>query len=119
MNMQSFTKAKLNLVLFSVLSLISFASLAADNSALNVFSSSATANGGQNYSLSLQTLILLTALSFLPTIVSPKPVIIPVIMIIVTKRKIIPKIAVSLECGIKFMYCKYICALFTVIVSYF
>jgi flagellar biosynthetic protein FliP len=69
MNMQSFTKAKLNLVLFSVLSLISFASFAADNSALNVFSSSATANGGQNYSLSLQTLILLTALSFLPTIV--------------------------------------------------
>jgi flagellar biosynthetic protein FliP len=52
-----------------VLSLISFASFAADNSALNVFSSSATANGGQNYSLSLQTLILLTALSFLPTIV--------------------------------------------------
>jgi flagellar biosynthetic protein FliP len=69
MNMQSFTKAKLNLVLFSALSLISFASFAADNSALNVFSSSATANGGQNYSLSLQTLILLTALSFLPTIV--------------------------------------------------
>jgi flagellar biosynthetic protein FliP len=69
MNMQSFTKAKLNLVLFTVLSLISFASFAADNSALNVFTSSATANGGQNYSLSLQTLILLTALSFLPTIV--------------------------------------------------
>lgn len=69
MNMQSFVKARLNLVLFSVLSLISFACFAADNSALNVFTSSATANGGQNYSLSLQTLILLTALSFLPTIV--------------------------------------------------
>lgn len=69
MNMQSFTKAKLKLALFSVLSLISFTCFAADNSALNVFSSSATANGGQNYSLSLQTLILLTALSFLPTIV--------------------------------------------------
>lgn len=69
MNMQSFTKARLNLVLFSVLSFISFTCLAADNSALNIFSSSTTPNGGQNYSLSLQTLILLTALSFLPTIV--------------------------------------------------
>jgi flagellar biosynthetic protein FliP len=67
--MQFLPKAKLNLVLFSVLSLFSFACFAADNSALNIFTSSATANGGQNYSLSLQTLILLTALSFLPTIV--------------------------------------------------
>ena len=69
MNMQSFKKTNLNLVLFSLLSLISITSFAADNSALNIFTSSATANGGQNYSLSLQTLILLTALSFLPTIV--------------------------------------------------
>lgn len=69
MNMQSLSKAKLNLVLFSALSLMSFVCFGADNSALNVFTSSATANGGQNYSLSLQTLILLTALSFLPTIV--------------------------------------------------
>ncbi len=69
MNMQSLSKARLNLVLFSALSLMSFVCFGADNSALNVFTSSATANGGQNYSLSLQTLILLTALSFLPTIV--------------------------------------------------
>jgi flagellar biosynthetic protein FliP len=69
MNLQSLSKVKLNLVLFSALSLMSFVCFGADNSALNVFTSSATANGGQNYSLSLQTLILLTALSFLPTIV--------------------------------------------------
>lgn len=69
MNMQSLSKGKLNLVLFLALSLMSFVCFGADNSALNVFTSSATANGGQNYSLSLQTLILLTALSFLPTIV--------------------------------------------------
>jgi flagellar biosynthetic protein FliP len=67
--MQSFSRLKSHLALFSTLSLISFTCFAADNSALNVFTSSATANGGQNYSLSLQTLILLTALSFLPTIV--------------------------------------------------
>lgn len=69
MKMQSLLRAKLNFLLFSVLSLISFTCFSADNSALNVFTSSATAGGGQNYSLSLQTLILLTALSFLPTIV--------------------------------------------------
>lgn len=69
MKMQSFSKVKLNFLLFSVLSCISFACFGADNSALNIFSSSATSGGGQNYSLSLQTLILLTALSFLPTIV--------------------------------------------------
>ncbi|MBT8609829.1 flagellar type III secretion system pore protein FliP [Polynucleobacter paneuropaeus] len=50
------------------LAFFSLSCLAADNSALNVFSSAAGANGGQNYSLSLQTLILLTALSFLPTV---------------------------------------------------
>ena len=50
------------------LTLLSFSCFAEDNSALNVFSSSAGANGGQNYSLSLQTLILLTGLSFLPTV---------------------------------------------------
>ena len=43
-------------------------SFAADNSALNVLSSSAGPGGSQNYSLSLQTLILLTSLSFLPTV---------------------------------------------------
>ena len=42
--------------------------MAADNSALSLISSKATAGGGQNYSLSLQTLILLTSLSFLPTV---------------------------------------------------
>lgn len=69
MNMQSFFKVKTHFLLFSVLSLMSFVCLGADNSALNIFSSTATPNGGQNYSLSLQTLIMLTALSFLPTIV--------------------------------------------------
>ena len=69
MNMQSLFKAKLNIALFAALSCISLVCFGADNSALNIFTSSATSNGGQNYSLSLQTLILLTALSFLPTIV--------------------------------------------------
>jgi flagellar biosynthetic protein FliP len=69
MNLQSFSRVKRHFLLFSILSLLSFVCFGADNSALNVFTSSATANGGQNYSLSLQTLILLTALSFLPTIV--------------------------------------------------
>ena len=41
---------------------------AADNSALGLISSAATEEGGQSYSLSLQTLLLLTSLSFLPTI---------------------------------------------------
>jgi flagellar biosynthesis protein FliP len=50
------------------LTFLSFSCFAEDNSALNVISSSAGANGGQNYSLSLQTLILLTGLSFLPTV---------------------------------------------------
>jgi len=43
-------------------------SYAANNSSLNVLSSSAGPGGSQNYSLSLQTLILLTSLSFLPTV---------------------------------------------------
>lgn len=43
-------------------------SYAADNSSLNVLSSSAGPGGSQNYSLSLQTLIVLTSLSFLPTV---------------------------------------------------
>ncbi|QWD10214.1 flagellar type III secretion system pore protein FliP [Polynucleobacter paneuropaeus] len=43
-------------------------SFAANNASLNVLSSSAGPGGSQNYSLSLQTLILLTSLSFLPTV---------------------------------------------------
>ena len=54
--------------LSTVIALIAFPAMAADNSALSLISSKATAGGGQNYSLSLQTLILLTSLSFLPTV---------------------------------------------------
>ena len=43
-------------------------SFAANNASLNVLSSSPGPGGSQNYSLSLQTLILLTSLSFLPTV---------------------------------------------------
>ena len=43
-------------------------SFAAENSSLNVLTSSPGPGGSQNYSLSLQTLILLTSLSFLPTV---------------------------------------------------
>jgi flagellar biosynthetic protein FliP len=53
--------------LCAALALLTFPALAADD-ALNILSSKATAGGGQNYSLSLQTLILLTSLSFLPTV---------------------------------------------------
>lgn len=42
------------------------ASYAADASAINVLNASPAAGGGQNYTLSLQTLILLTSLTFLP-----------------------------------------------------
>ncbi len=42
--------------------------LAADMPSLGLLNSVTTEDGSQNYSLSLQTLILLTALSFLPTI---------------------------------------------------
>lgn len=41
---------------------------AAENSALGLISSATTDEGGQSYSLSLQTLLLLTSLSFLPTV---------------------------------------------------
>ena len=46
--------------------LISTLTLAADAGGLQVLSTSPLASGGQNYTLSLQTLVLLTSLSFLP-----------------------------------------------------
>lgn len=46
--------------------LISTLTLAADAGGLQVLSTSPLAGGGQNYTLSLQTLVLLTSLSFLP-----------------------------------------------------
>ena len=42
---------------------------AVENSALGLISSSAGLDGSQNYSLSLQTLLVLTSLSFLPTLI--------------------------------------------------
>jgi len=42
---------------------------AAENAALGLISSSAGMDGSQNYSLSLQTLLILTSLSFLPTLI--------------------------------------------------
>ncbi len=41
---------------------------AADNNALGLINSATSEDGSQNYSLSLQTLLLLTSLSFLPTV---------------------------------------------------
>jgi flagellar biosynthetic protein FliP len=55
---------KLSLVLALILLLIA-PSYAADNTAINILTTEAT-KAGSNYSLSLQTLILLTSLSFLP-----------------------------------------------------
>ncbi|OWS71851.1 flagellar biosynthetic protein FliP [Polynucleobacter aenigmaticus] len=52
----------------AALALLAFPAIAADSAALSFISSKATAGGGQNYSLSLQTLILLTSLSFLPAV---------------------------------------------------
>ncbi len=52
----------------AALALLAFPAIAADSTALSLISSKATAGGGQNYSLSLQTLILLTSLSFLPAV---------------------------------------------------
>lgn len=60
----------MSVILTLGLGLICFAqpSFGADNAALNVLNSAAGPGGSQNYSLSLQTLILLTSLSFLPTV---------------------------------------------------
>lgn len=63
----------LSLMLFGLMLvglLMTTSALAAEPSGgLNVLSSSAAAGGGQNYTLSIQTLIMLTALSFLPAAV--------------------------------------------------
>jgi len=57
---------KTGLLIAVSLALLSTSVLAADSSGLQVLSTSPTAGGGQNYTLSVQTLIMLTALSFLP-----------------------------------------------------
>jgi flagellar biosynthetic protein FliP len=63
------TRALIFSILFGLaLACLAIPSFAANNAALNVLSSSAGPGGSQNYSLSLQTLILLTSLSFLPTV---------------------------------------------------
>ncbi|CAG1005187.1 Flagellar biosynthetic protein FliP [Methylophilaceae bacterium] len=46
--------------------LFSIDALAADNTGISVINATPTAGGGQNYTLSLQTLLLLTSLTFLP-----------------------------------------------------
>lgn len=48
--------------------IISESTFAQGNSALPVITSTPAAGGGQNYSLSIQTLLFLTALSFLPAV---------------------------------------------------
>lgn len=55
------------LLAFLLINLLSPA-MAADTSLLAVTSTGAAAGGGQTYSLSLQTLLLLTSLSFLPAV---------------------------------------------------
>lgn len=62
----SLLKATLLLTSGFILALISTSIFAADASGLQVLSTSPAAGGGQNYTLSVQTLIMLTALSFLP-----------------------------------------------------
>ncbi len=57
---------KSGLLIALPLALFSTSLLAADSGGLQVLSTSPTAGGGQNYTLSVQTLIMLTALSFLP-----------------------------------------------------
>ncbi len=54
--------------LVASLLLISESTFAQGNSALPVITSTPAAGGGQNYSLSIQTLLFLTALSFLPAV---------------------------------------------------
>ena len=56
-------KRKLLAITLAVLALPVYA---ADVGGLNIINAQAAAGGGQNYSLSLQTLLLLTSLSFLP-----------------------------------------------------
>ncbi len=52
----------------ALLGMLALPAYAADGAGINILSSSAGAGGGQNYTLSLQTLILLTSLSFLPAV---------------------------------------------------
>jgi len=47
---------------------MSYSAFAADNNGLSILTSQASSGGGQNYNLSVQTLVLLTSLSFLPTV---------------------------------------------------
>ena len=57
------------LALMAGLIFVSGAVGAAENAALGLISSSTGMDGSQNYSLSLQTLLILTSLSFLPTLI--------------------------------------------------
>ena len=72
--MSDFKLSRRVLLGFASLGLLGFfacyatVALAADMPSLGLLNSVTTEDGSQNYSLSLQTLILLTALSFLPTI---------------------------------------------------
>lgn len=63
---QSHLKTPITLLLSLVCLFFSLSSFAADNASLNVLNATPSAGGGQNYTLSLQTLILLTSLTFLP-----------------------------------------------------
>ena len=72
--MSDLTLSRRGLLALSSVVLIGFlacqtdSALAADTPSLGLLNSVTAEDGSQNYSLSLQTLILLTALSFLPTI---------------------------------------------------
>lgn len=50
------------------LALLSFSALAADNAQLSAFVATPNAGGGQTYSISIQTLLFLSALTFLPAV---------------------------------------------------
>lgn len=63
---QSHHKTLATLLLSLVCLFFSVSIFAADNASLNVLNATPSAGGGQNYTLSLQTLILLTSLTFLP-----------------------------------------------------
>lgn len=62
-----FTARRLSLLALGLL-VFALPAVAADPAGITVLNATPTANGGQEYSLSLQTLILLTSLTFLPAV---------------------------------------------------
>lgn len=66
LNSNKYVSVAIKLVIGALTIFFSQVALGADASSINVLNATPAASGGQNYSLSLQTLILLTSLTFLP-----------------------------------------------------